>query len=522
MSSSEDDEILPQQDAQYNDLDLVARSQPLSDTAALSDHLLSSQNSAFKGASLQGQTSRGPQSSQSKDEEATEASRPNKYRGPRSNWLRWTAADREIAASLDRLQARDLSVHLYNTHALRLRARRLRDDSQFERRGRGKGKAKLKAEAWEPPKTWAAWPLPIAEVPREVSNCGLDVVGGDGPRSSREDLEEIMVGVATRIARERWEAREWESAEGESLEQRSSRDSDASMESASPQAEEQASSPSPRAISNHLTETAGEGSLGSGPQDRSPVSDESAALLRPVPLADDDTAAALLLPSIQHTLTHNLDRLLYALHRTRASYAAPDAPLSDDSSRSSRASSAPSRSMSRRSGRVGARSVTPAPEPAASRGRKRKRTESVEAESAAGGESREEAAGDSGSQTSLPSTISTWGSSRSRLSSASARAGKKRRARLGLRDWSDVLGLAALQGWDREAFERTRKRCAELFQENMDFVSLDISDVADSMGEQSEERDQDESEGSEGSGSRAKEESSSQRTGDGDGSSESA
>jgi N-terminal acetyltransferase B complex catalytic subunit len=37
-------------------------------------------------------------------------------------------------------------------------------------------------------------------------------------------------------------------------------------------------------------------------------------------------------------------------------------------------------------------------------------------------------------------------------------------------DWSEVLGLAAVQGWDREAIARTAQRCAALFGESMSFM----------------------------------------------------
>jgi hypothetical protein len=41
--------------------------------------------------------------------------------------------------------------------------------------------------------------------------------------------------------------------------------------------------------------------------------------------------------------------------------------------------------------------------------------------------------------------------------------------RLGLRDWSDVLGMAALTGWDEQVLRRASKRCADLFGEDMLF-----------------------------------------------------
>jgi len=44
--------------------------------------------------------------------------------------------------------------------------------------------------------------------------------------------------------------------------------------------------------------------------------------------------------------------------------------------------------------------------------------------------------------------------------------------RIGLRDWSDVLGIAALQGWDGVVIDAAAKRCAALFGEGMDFRVL--------------------------------------------------
>jgi len=37
------------------------------------------------------------------------------------------------------------------------------------------------------------------------------------------------------------------------------------------------------------------------------------------------------------------------------------------------------------------------------------------------------------------------------------------------RDWSDVVGMAALSGWDSNVVQRASERCARLFGENMLF-----------------------------------------------------
>ena len=44
--------------------------------------------------------------------------------------------------------------------------------------------------------------------------------------------------------------------------------------------------------------------------------------------------------------------------------------------------------------------------------------------------------------------------------------------RAGLMDWSEVLGLAAIKGWDERVLARTAQRCASLFGESMSFLPL--------------------------------------------------
>lgn len=52
---------------------------------------------------------------------------------------------------------------------------------------------------------------------------------------------------------------------------------------------------------------------------------------------------------------------------------------------------------------------------------------------------------------------------------------------LGLMDWSDVLGLAAIRGWNQGAIARTAQRCAALFQESMSFIPLDADPIAQAV-----------------------------------------
>ena len=43
---------------------------------------------------------------------------------------------------------------------------------------------------------------------------------------------------------------------------------------------------------------------------------------------------------------------------------------------------------------------------------------------------------------------------------------------LGLRDWSEVLGMAALTGWDQAIIDRAARRCASLFGEGMSLRTM--------------------------------------------------
>ncbi|KAA8901921.1 hypothetical protein FN846DRAFT_987284 [Sphaerosporella brunnea] len=49
---------------------------------------------------------------------------------------------------------------------------------------------------------------------------------------------------------------------------------------------------------------------------------------------------------------------------------------------------------------------------------------------------------------------------------------RNRRYRVRLRDWSQVVGMAAIKGWEQGPLERTAAKCAELFAQDMKFRTL--------------------------------------------------
>ncbi len=56
---------------------------------------------------------------QSRDSDELYESRPNRWRGAGTAWLKMTEQDRLEAAALDQMRNQDLSIHLYNAYALK-------------------------------------------------------------------------------------------------------------------------------------------------------------------------------------------------------------------------------------------------------------------------------------------------------------------------------------------------------------------------------------------------------------------
>ncbi len=258
--------------------------------------------------------------------------RKNRWQGAPSTWLSITEKERGLADSLDALRNKDLGVHLWSAWGLRVRAR--------EKGNSTKGK-EIDAEeendeggAFLPPKTWAAWPLPAEEVPRERGD--MKGRGGDGfeeftfrrrerPRPSRE-LEEVLVGTTLKYAKERFEKRDWakkhkireekEEIEDENLD-------DGSMIKAGTEEVDDATPPPGQAEEAEIIgfEDNESNHEGDEHEDSAMKLKEDPVLpptsyLKPVISADDERSRELLRPSIRHTLS-KLDEVLMALHHAR-------------------------------------------------------------------------------------------------------------------------------------------------------------------------------------------------------------
>ena len=355
--------------------------------------------------------------------------RPNRWTGPPSTWRSYTKAERSIASSLDTKRSQDLSIHLYNAYAIKSRVRTNR-----------KGKAKSTGEEvsdFVPPDVWTAWPMPADEVPR---NTFLPKMGGNGSFRKAEDvrpsadLEEALLATTTRIARERWRARRWEwvGRKAEDVIKKEVLMEEDPTPEQEDVGEDEDFPPDRPMFSSQAADALGIGSSSSEDDVIAESENEADIERRPVPIADDDHARKLLLPTIRHIIS-KADDLLEGLQKAREAYAGnwnkskvQDTTTGEDTETSTGKSRSRSHNKSQQS-------------------RKRARASSVDSEA------------------SMMSKTST--SSRGRR--------KPKMKQLKLRDWSDVLGMAALTGWDPNAVQRAADRCSRLFGEDMLFRSFE-------------------------------------------------
>jgi hypothetical protein len=346
--------------------------------------------------------------------------------------------------------------------------------------------------------------MPPDQVPRVFHSSGIldeddpcTIRLPPDPRPSAE-LEECLLATTTRIARERWNAREYEDGDVSDLPVSGRHTEECKFESslqtsARPYLEAQlgpSSPPVPLFSSQPIGQFSPSPPLESHALARSPQSSSRShsgsppqflppqASLTAVPIADEEQARTLLLPSARRTIA-KLDDLLLGLHRARQAYAGEakgrgggsETQTEDEASRG------------RSTGRSGKRK----------RNWEGGKLTVIPSRAIHEGEEEEFAAAEAQVEADLPSkpdkgeTSSPAGPpsrKRSRISYSTTQEAKLNR--LGLRDWSDVLGMAALTGWDSDVVARAGERCARLFGEEMGFRTFHApggSRGADTNGE---------------------------------------
>ncbi|TVY83315.1 hypothetical protein LSUE1_G007317 [Lachnellula suecica] len=402
-------------------------------------------------------------SSQPSDLEPPE-SRPNRWPGAPSTWLGLTAQERGEASSLDALRNQDLGIHLYNAYALKKRAA-----------GGVKEEDEDADEPFVAPKGWTAWPLPPDHVPREGETVGEEDSDEEYTFKRRERegpsavLEDILVGISLKSAKERFEAREW--ASEDETEADVGNDNNGLMEAPDDDNEKE-----------ELVV-------------KEPASEKG--VLRPVVSADDERSREILLPTVRHTLSR-LDDVLMALHHARktcrrfASQSAPNTEDEKDSAgeedgekrpkgRPRKFENLPHQSKEDESDEedrtISNTALLRMKKPG--RGRKPKQYPRLAGETdqeylvrVARIQKKPIPVFGPPRSPSVPKSPRKPYSSPRKNRAPTEEAIQNHQKRLGLRDWSEVLGSAALVGFHPDVIARATQRCADLFGESMSLRTM--------------------------------------------------
>lgn len=384
-------------------------------------------------------------------------------------------------------------MHLYNAHALKRRAREYAANPE-------EVKKEYPAipdedQTFKPPKSWTAWPLPPHLVPREGEQVGPDDENERYTFKRREvwrpsrGVEDVLLGVTLRFAKERFLEREEEEGEyldrgkglmeGTTLEEKE--DDELSMQDWERSDEE--------------------GDVGMKEELAPPHTKER---LIPVLSADDDRSRDILRPSLRHTLV-KLDEMLIALHYARKTCrrfshsSATSANSDNEAEADGEGSVSPSkrgrgrpRKFADLPDRSRAQSIPQEQEegqeevpnnPNLFRGKTTHRGRPLRAYERLEGESQQDylvriaqiqkkvlpafapPREVSYTKSPTPSPEKSRKSPGPRI--ASEELDRQRRIRLQPRDWSEVLSSAALVGFPPDVIARTTQRCANLFSESM-------------------------------------------------------
>ncbi|KAF4472509.1 hypothetical protein FALBO_590 [Fusarium albosuccineum] len=423
--------------------------------------------------------------------------RPNRWTGPKSTWRTLTEEDRLLFQSMKQLQDQDLALHLYNAFALK-------------RRGRDEGTAQdllVKTEdgqdaVWAPPKLWTAWPVKHKQVPREtLINSQHDEDDRFTFRKQEEilpstELEEEISATILRTAKRRFRRRKSKMAQP-SIEEPSASYGESGNDTSDVLSRESSVKPGIEDESDKVAVDT---------EERRPARWRRPKDYEPVESTNDELSYQLLRPSVRHILSQ-LDATLSILNNSRV---AGMSYLSDSSTEDESDSQSGQKRSRGRPRKLSHESASPSPGPAAKSSRRgRPRKVHVPRD----GETHEEmllrVARESHRK--LPTTpkdrddaFEEWmrkgeeAAERERALSLKRELSQgveteddgstggtnadRRLARWGLRDWSDVLGAAAIAGFSGDVIARTARRCANLFQEGMAVRTLNEVPVSHGSG----------------------------------------
>lgn len=393
---------------------------------------------------------------------------------------------------------------------------------------------------WVPPKVWTAWPLRERHLPaeglikREEDDDEQFTLRKEEQKMPSSGLQEELGALILRTAKKRFLKRK-----RKTVHQSVERDTSEEEEE-----EEETPAPSPPNTSVKAESRAGSEMMDLDDNIRTRTRNAEPKTYEPVVSADDELSYRILQPSVRHILSR-LDKTLNILHHTRVAgigYASDDTTSEDESETQSERSKGRSRGRPRRASQPD--DDIPSKPKASKRGRPRKVHVPQEGESheemllriareshrrlppqavdkakkpkEAGFtiESKEASSEDEPEEMEHVRKNRSGGFTRvkgpSRATLGSNNKGflewlrkgdeqielerkrreeeqemikvEKRLARLGVRDWSDVVGAAALAGFSDDVIARTTKRCADLFGEGMVLRRLDEVPAAHGTG----------------------------------------
>lgn len=425
--------------------------------------------------------------------------RSNRFRGPPQTWKSYTAADRQIVESLQQLEDSDLAAHLYDAHALKRRVRKPATELSLLKSWQNKddwlrqkndlqytdAAGQVQTELI-PSKDWTAWPVPPTSLYtlnnrfRRVVVTPEDkewVIGGSEARDPGEELNDEMLGVFLRLAKDNWNQKDWEDEHQQAARKRSQSRARSRSQSAHSDVEMKNDNEDESGHDAERVPPDGGARRGRKPQIEADT--------RPAILADDAKARRLLQPTITSILSE-LDDVALALHRTRLNHfgrgvlgeGSSQSEFTTDAETTGRESR--SRSRSRTKSALRSRPATrqssqhmSSRASLAPKSVKKDLKPPVELEDS-------DSASDYGAQFDnkdphYSAASRSLGLCRKRSRSESTMdeddvSNTRDWSRANLMDWSEILGIASVKGWNQEALARTAQRCSTLFGESMSFM----------------------------------------------------
>lgn len=373
--------------------------------------------------------------------------RENRFEGPASTWRFYTESERALTASLDQERANDLALHLYNAHAFKARLRAPHAAAQTTPHRSKKAWMKANDDGtlpWHPDAHWTAWPVKLDDVPRKGETFGTPVRSREEEKATYRmpvpwkpsaDLEEEVKAIMLKTAKEQL----WERERARPDQELSA--SNLHVGVASPRKRKRSRS---SGSTDASTESDVQASSSDSERHDDPAQDDYEAVNV---FVDEDEAGEILQPSVRNIIS-KLDDLLLGLHKSRKGHGtAPTSPRSRSR-------------YERRKSRIKAKSP------------------SIEDDEESNSGVSDEHLNPTGrKRESQPKSRSARNTSRAGASDRgntldNDRPKPKRKQPLNPRDWSEVLGIASLVGWDPAVVQRARERCSSLFGEDMSFHGL--------------------------------------------------